>query len=153
MVLIFLIAGCSVNAIYHDEDKAIEDSNLFLKALIKEDFAAAYLQISDRLKQSVPLERFKSDLKLSLEQRGTIEKAVFDSFQAVPGQMAIQLYYNVFHRDAKNILYHFVLEGDGKTGYKIVVFDIGNQMPYPPNMKYIGVNRIKKDKLIEVVGD
>lgn len=50
-------------------------------------------------------------------------------------------------------MYHFVLEGDGKIGYKIIIVDIGDQMQYPPNMKFVGVKRMKKDRYIEVTSE
>ncbi|MEJ2183368.1 MAG: hypothetical protein P8Y66_07575 [Nitrospirota bacterium] len=143
--------ACSVSSIYHDEDKAIIVANSFLKALINEDYDKAYSTfLSDRLKENVKLERFKSDLKDSQKIRGHLKKAVFDSYQPVPGQRAIQLYYNVTHDKIGAVPYHLVLEGDGKAGYTIIVLDIGNQMQYPPNIKFIGVKKIKKDRDIEV---
>ncbi len=99
------------------------------------------------------VDKFESDSKSSRQIRGELSKAVFDSFQPVPGQRAIQLYYNVFHKKTGAILYRFVLKGDSKVGYKIIVVDIGNQVQYPPNMKYVGVKRIKKDRYIEVTSE
>lgn len=154
ILFLLLTNGCSVSSIYHDEDKAIDISNLFLKALINEDYNAAYNTfLSNRLKNELQFERFESDLKKNQKIRGRLEKAVFDSFQPVPGQRAIQLYYNVTHEKAGDVMYHFVLEGDGKIGYKIIIVDIGDQMQYPPNMKFVGVKRMKKDRYIEVTSE
>jgi len=155
-IVLFLLSvnGCSINAIYHDEDEAIEISSSFLRDLIHEDYRSAYdTFLSSRLKNNVQFGLFESDLKQNQYIRGRLKKAVFDSFQLVPGQKAIQLYYNVTHEKAGDVMYHFVLEGDGKAGYKIIVLDIGNQMRYPPNMRLVGVKRMKKDRYIEVKAD
>ena len=152
--LFLLVNGCSVKAVYHDEDKAIDTANQFLRYLVRENYTAAYNNyISDSIKKNLSFDHFESALKKSVEIRGQLIKAVFDSFQPVPGQRTIQLYYNVFHKGAGIILYHFVLEGDDKVGYEIILVDIGNQIQYPPNMKYLGVKKMKKDRYIEVTGD
>jgi hypothetical protein len=155
IVFFLLFANaCSVSSIYHDEDKAIEISNSFLRALIHEDYSSAYNTfLSNRLKNNLQFERFESDLKKNQRIRGGLKKAVFDSFQPVPGQRTIQLYYIVTHEKAGDVVYHFVLEGDGKVGYKIIVVDIGNQMQYPPNRKLVGVRKMKKDRYIEVTAE
>ena len=151
VVAAFFLAGCNVNVIYHDEDKAIESANLFLKTVIRADYATAYAQISERAKQVMPFEKFEVFFKTNQERVGAFAKVVFDSYQPVPGQRAIQLYYNVSHQKGGNILYHLVLDGDEKMGYKILIVDVGNHIPYPSNMKYLGgMPRTKKNKVIEV---
>ena len=40
--LFLLVNGCSVKAVYHDEDKAIDTANQFLRYLIRENYTAAY---------------------------------------------------------------------------------------------------------------
>lgn len=156
LILILFLGGCSptVSVIHHDEDKAIETANKLLSYLIKEDYKAAYNDcIGDRLKEALPYKRFNSDVKKGQQIRGPIKKAIFDSYMPVPRQRAIQLFYSVEHEQAGTIIYHFVMEGDKPTGYRVVLVDVGNQMEYPPNSAFDGLKKIKKDKLIVVNGN
>jgi len=151
--LFFLIHSC-VRIIYHDPEKAVDACNIFLKAVIKEDYETAYGYISNSLKKDLTFEKFEINLKNSRKYRGVFSKAVFDSYLPVPAKRAIQLYYYVDHKDAGDVLYHFVLEGDKEIGYKIGFVDIGNQVKSPSKMKYINSpERVKLDREIIVTGD
>lgn len=152
--LILILSGCSVNMIEHDPDKAIDTANKFLFDLLREDYSSAYKQhVRDALKKELSFQQFESDLKLSKKERGPIEKADFDGYKPVPGERAIQLYYKVQHKEAGSIVYHLVLEGDGKSGYKIIVGDIGNQMPYPPNSDLGGIEKLNDGIQVEITRD
>ena len=153
LILAVVLSGCSVKTIYHDEDIAIDVANKFLLNIIKGNYSDAYnKQIGDRLKDIVSLEQFEEGLRQSAQVRGAISKALFDSFEPVPGQRAIQLFYNVYHEN-EVIMYHFVLEGDGKAGYRIILLDIGNQMRYPPNTNYAGIKPMGEDISVEITAD
>lgn len=59
------------------------------------------------------------------------------------GQRKIQLFYNVKHKEERDVLYDFILEGDGLKGYKIYRVDIRDQARHPMNSSVT-----KKDKNI-----
>jgi|GEM_PF-2637266 len=154
VLLLLIVSGCSAKVANRDEDKAIDVGNKFLKALMNDNYDMAYADfVSDRLKTNVKADDFASTFKANAERRGRITKAVFDSYQPIPDHKAYQLYYNVNHATAGDVMYHLVLEDDGTSGYRVIFVDIGNQMQYPPNTQASGVERIKKDRHIEVTPD
>jgi len=152
-IIFLFISGC-VRFVSHDPEKAIDSCNHFLKSIIKEEYSSAYSYTADCFKKEFSFGQFELDLENSKKVRGAIRKAVFDSYQIVLHQRAIQLYYFVDHKEAGDVLYHFVLEGDRESGYRIFFVDIGNQVKYPSGVVYINEPRKQKlDKRIEVNGD
>ncbi len=135
LILAVLMAGCTfnVNAIHHDELKAIDTANHFFLNLIKGNYKDAYdNQTNDRFKQVTPPKKFNSDMEELMHSYGAPTKASYDYFQPVPGQKAIQLFYNVNHRQEGTVQYIFYLEGDAEAGYKISGFRAGKKGKNPP---------------------
>ncbi len=132
-----ILSGCGVKIYPQAEDHAIGVTNLFLKSLVRGDYAAAYERfMSPTIKQQsgMSLAMFQKGFKAMIEERGPITRAIFDSYQAVPDKNEIQLYYKVTHELTGEVLYHVVLEGHSDKEYKISIMDIGNRITYPPGL-------------------
>ncbi len=96
-------------------------------------------------------EAFQREFQAILSEAGKITRAVFDSYQPVPGRNELQLYYRVTHASAGEVLCHFVLSGHAGTVYKILVVDRGNNLPYPEDHELLpDTPRLKKTGVVEV---
>lgn len=151
---VIVLAGCMKRNHQQNEDQAIAVTNLFLKAMVQGNYQEAYGKYLSASVKKIPgmsLGSFVTGFEAMVEEHGPITKAVFDSYQAVPGQNAIQLYYRVTHEKDGEILYHVVLEGHASIGYNVFIMDIGNHVIYPPGL---GENeapaRLRKSGVTEV---
>jgi len=121
-LMVILLGACHKQMVPQNEDMAIGIANLFLKELAHGNYVEVYkTYMDDSIKQESRnslegLEDYYSELQ---ERYGPMSKAVFDAFQGVPGENALQLFYNITHEKKGVIVYHLVLAGDADRGYKV----------------------------------
>jgi hypothetical protein len=143
LIWISLVFFDCVRRLEHNLSIAAMTSNKVLFELFNKNYKEVFLQFHQDLLKEFTFEEFRDGIeKVYFDQFGGIKKFVFDSYLPVPGQKAIQLYYIAHFNSGEKVVFHFVLFGDAKSGYKIRIFDIGNQIEYPPNTKYYGIKQI-----------
>lgn len=134
---LLLMLSCTQSGYVQDEQMAIEVANKFIKAIMQQSYQEAYdqyLSAGIKFGPKSTIDYFKADWEAIRNKFGVIQKATFSAWQPVPGKRAIQLYYDVSHKNVKEkVVYHIVLEGYQKRGYTIFLVDIGNEQRYPAN--------------------
>ncbi len=142
---IIVLSHC-VRQLEHDTFKAVTITNKVLFGLFNKNYKEVFLQFHPDLLKEFTFEEFRDAMeKVYFEESGGIKEIVFDSYLPVLGQRAIQLYYIACFNSGDEVVIHFVLFGDAKEGYKMRIFDFGDQIKYPPNVKYMGAE-LKKIK-------
>lgn len=154
LMMLLVLGACAAKLPPQNEDQAIAVANLFLKDLAQGNFEHAYntyLSAETRQAPGATPESFQQEFEALIRRDGKIQRAKFDSHQAVPGRNEIQLYYQVTHAQAGEVLYHFVLSGHSGIGYSILLLDRGNNLPYPEDHELRPpIPRQKKTGVIDV---
>ncbi len=149
-----LLVACGPASYVQNEDQAIAVANQFLRDLAQGEYARAYdYHLADASKQGpgADLAGFQAGYQAILEEAGPMKRAIFESFQAVPGRDEIQLYYRVTHANTGDEIYHVVLGRDEERNYKIILVDRGDRMLYPEDMRlHPEIKRMRKSGVIEV---
>lgn len=149
-----LLPACRSNTFTQNEDQAIAEANQFLRDLARGDYERVYdYYLADASKQGpgADLAGFQAGYQAILEEAGPMQRAIFESFQAVPGRDEIQLYYRITHAKTGDELYHLVLGRDEERNYKIILVDRGDHMLYPEDMRlHPEIKRMRKSGVIEV---
>ncbi len=131
LVLVFLI-GCTVTAIYHDEDMAAKSAIEFARlAFVKQDIQNSYSLISDNAKKTVTLEKHSQALSKMHPSLYPISLTA-EEYEPILGKKGIKG-MNVFlygENGSGKFFYRLIMEGTAQTGYKVFGVYRGNG-PYP----------------------
>jgi hypothetical protein len=149
LILLFLIitnCGCSVTTIYHDEELAIAEANSFIKTYYLEEAPDKAFQMLDfEVRKTLTIGNLKDVLLTLVAKVGKAKRFTFDSFEPMPGQKAMTLYYECEHEKGKTF-HKLVLLGDVSSGYAVggTFFKL---VPYPKNK----LNKtLEKEYIIEI---
>lgn len=149
-----LLSACRPASYVQNEDQAIAVANQFLRDLAQGEYTRAYERyLADASKQGLgaDLASFQAGYLAILEEAGPMRRAIFESFQAVPGRDEIQLYYRVTHANTGDETYHLVLGRDEERNYKVILADRGDRLPYPEDISlHPEIQRLRKSGVIEV---
>ena len=132
VVAAVLLTSC-VKVLLHDENKAAAEAGEFLRILFLEsNFEKAYQKLSEESRNVTNPAGLQKITGMMKENIGNLKELQLDSFSPVPGQKAINIFYNGIKE--KGLCYFRVfLTGDASSGYKVSGFFVANQ-PYPPKM-------------------
>jgi hypothetical protein len=159
LCLLLMLVACALPAcrpvsFAQNEDQAIAVANQFLRDLAQGEFARAYdYHLADASKKGpgADLASFQAGYQTILAEAGPMQRAIFESFQAVPGRDEIQLFYRVTHVKTGDELYHLVLGRDEERNYKIILVDRGDRLLYPEDMRlHPELKRLRKSGTIDV---
>jgi hypothetical protein len=112
------IGACKIQSVVHDPDKAVSDTNEFLRALyVIREYDKALTLADPQLRKSLSADDLKHLVEGMEQQQGSLKELRADSYLMTSGE-TMELFY-VAACERGNLYHRLVLKGDASSGYRV----------------------------------